>query len=123
MSSSTPDLLLTCVPTTCFGLPFLANVGLARQFPQRPGLTRTMAEEVVYVHGLWMSGGESLLLRRRLSREFGMEVHPFRYAAAASTMSDITARLQRFVRDLKATKLHFVGHRLGGLGIYRFFGR
>ena len=42
-----------------------------------------MAEEVVYVHGLWMSGGESLLLRRRLSREFGMEVHPFRYAAAA----------------------------------------
>jgi pimeloyl-ACP methyl ester carboxylesterase len=82
-----------------------------------------MAEEVVYVHGLWMSGGESLLLRRRLSREFGMEVHPFRYAAAASTMTEITARLQRFVRELKASRLHFVGHSLGGLVIYRFLER
>ena len=79
-----------------------------------------MAEEVVYVHGLWMSGGESLLLRRRLAREFGMAVHPFRYAAAASSMNEITARLQRFVRDLSATRLHFVGHSLGGLVIYRF---
>src|ERR1700737_1576671 len=123
MSSSTPDLFLTGVPTTCFGLPFLANVGLGTQFPHRPGLTRTMAEEVVYVHGLWMSGGESLLLRRRLSREFGMEVHPFRYAAAASTMTEITSRLQRFVRELKASRLHFVGHSLGGLVIYRFLER
>ena len=61
-----------------------------------------MGEEVVYVHGLWMSGGESLLLRRRLAREFGMEVHPFRYAAAGWSMGEITARLQRFVRDLSA---------------------
>ena len=82
-----------------------------------------MGEEVVYVHGLWMSGGESLLLRRRLSREFGMEVHPFRYATASSTMSEITSRLQRFVRDLEATRLHFVGHSLGGLVIYRFLER
>ena len=82
-----------------------------------------MAEEVVYVHGLWMSGGESLLLRRRLAHEFGLRVHPFRYAAAASTMTEITARLQRFVRDLNATRLHFVGHSLGGLVIYRFLER
>jgi len=33
ISSSTPDLLLTCVPDACFGLPFLANVGPSRQFP------------------------------------------------------------------------------------------
>ena len=82
-----------------------------------------MGEAVVYVHGLWMSGGESLLLRRRLSREFGMEVHPFRYATATSTMSEITSRLQRFVRELQATRLHFVGHSLGGLVIYRFLER
>jgi pimeloyl-ACP methyl ester carboxylesterase len=81
---------------------------------------REMGEEVVYVHGLWMSGGESLLLRRRLAREFGMEVHPFRYAAAGWSMGEITARLQRFVRNLSATRLHFVGHSLGGLVIYRF---
>ena len=82
-----------------------------------------MGEAVVYVHGLWMSGGESLLLRRRLSREFAMEVHPFRYATATSSMGEITSRLQRFVRDLKADRLHFVGHSLGGLVIYRFLER
>ena len=82
-----------------------------------------MGEAVVYVHGLWMSGGESLLLRRRLSREFGMDVHPFRYATASSTMTEITSRLQSFVRGLEASRLHFVGHSLGGLVIYRFLER
>jgi pimeloyl-ACP methyl ester carboxylesterase len=82
-----------------------------------------MGEAVVYVHGLWMSGGESLLLRRRLSREFGMDVHPFRYATASSTMTEITSRLQGFVRGLEASRLHFVGHSLGGLVIYRFLER
>jgi pimeloyl-ACP methyl ester carboxylesterase len=70
-----------------------------------------------------MSGGESLLLRRRLSREFGMDVHPFRYATASSTMTEITSRLQSFVRGLAASRLHFVGHSLGGLVIYRFLER
>ena len=36
---------------------------------------------------------------------------------------EITARLQRFVRELKASRLHFVGHSLGGLVIYRFLER
>jgi pimeloyl-ACP methyl ester carboxylesterase len=79
--------------------------------------------DIVYVHGLWMSGGESLLLRRRLASEFGFEVHPFRYAAASSTMQEITARLQNFVRELRVPAVHFVGHSLGGLVIYRFLER
>jgi pimeloyl-ACP methyl ester carboxylesterase len=70
-----------------------------------------------------MSGGESLFLRRRLANEFGFEVHPFRYAAASSTMTEITARLQNFVRALRAPAVHFVGHSLGGLVIYRFLER
>jgi len=82
-----------------------------------------MDEAVVYVHGLWMSGGESLLLRRRLSQGFGLDVRAFRYAAATSTMTEIIARLQRFVLGLQAARLHFVGHSLGGLVIYRFLER
>src|SRR5579871_4774308 len=86
-------------------------------------LTISMEEAVVYVHGLWMSGGESLLLRRRLSQGFELEVHAFRYAAAASAMTEITGRLQRFVQGLRATRVHLVGHSLGGLVIYRFLER
>ena len=78
---------------------------------------------VVYVHGLWMSGGESLFLRRRLAQEFGLQVHAFRYSASHSTMEKITARLQSFVDSLEAPAVHFVGHSLGGLVIYRFLER
>ena len=81
------------------------------------------AAVVVYVHGLWMSGGESLFLRRRLTNDFGFDVHAFRYAAASSTMPQIIDDLQGLVRDLKPWRLHFVGHSLGGLVIYRFFER
>ena len=81
------------------------------------------AVDVVYVHGLWMSGGESLFLRRRLANEFGLQVHPFRYSAAHSTMTEITARLQSFVESLETPRVHFVGHSLGGLVIYRFLER
>jgi len=79
------------------------------------------AQHVIYVHGLWMPGGESLLLAHRLQREFGLEVHAFPYSAATWGMEEITAHLQSFVRSLAVPAVHFVGHSLGGLIIYRFF--
>jgi pimeloyl-ACP methyl ester carboxylesterase len=78
---------------------------------------------VVYVHGLWMPGDESLLLRHRLAQGFGLALHSFRYSAAYSNMSAITARLDSFVRELGAAEVHFVGHSLGGLVIHRFLER
>ena len=81
------------------------------------------AAVVVYVHGLWMSGGESLFLKRRLTQDFGFKVHAFRYSAALSTMPQIIDDLQTLVRELDPRALHFVGHSLGGLVIYRFFER
>jgi pimeloyl-ACP methyl ester carboxylesterase len=83
----------------------------------------THAAVVVYVHGLWMSGGESLFLRRWLANDYGFEVHSFRYAAASSTMPQIVEDLQALVKTLRPWRLHFVGHSLGGLVIYRFFER
>ena len=78
---------------------------------------------VVYVHGLWLPGEESLILRHRLSREFGLTLQTFRYSAASATMSDITARLASFVRELQVPAVDFVGHSLGGLVIHRFLER
>lgn len=81
------------------------------------------AQHVIYVHGLWMPGGESLLLANRLQREFGFQMHAFPYSAVTWGMEEITANLQSFVRVLEAPAVHFVGHSLGGLVIYRFFER
>lgn len=78
---------------------------------------------VIYVHGLWMPGDESLILRHRLAQEFDLTLHSFRYSAAYSTMSAITARLEGFVRELHTAEAHFVGHSLGGLVIHRFLER
>lgn len=69
--------------------------------------------EVVYVHGLWMPGDESLILRHRLAQEFGLALHPFRYSAASSSMLAIAERLDQFVRELEAPVVHLVGHSLG----------
>jgi len=78
---------------------------------------------VVYVHGLWMPGEESLILRRRLAHDFALTLHPFRYSAASATMSAVAARLEAFVQQLGARELHFVGHSLGGLVIHRLLER
>lgn len=76
-------------------------------------------EHIVYVHGLWMNGADGLVLRRRLARDSGMKPHVFRYRSVAASMSDIVVRLAEFARDLNAERLHFVGHSLGGLVIFR----
>lgn len=79
--------------------------------------------DVVYVHGLWLTGHESLVLRRRLEREFDCRVHPFRYRTVAAPMAEVTERLAQFVQGLESPTVHFVGHSLGGLVIYRFLER
>lgn len=80
-------------------------------------------EHVIYVHGLWMSGGEGLLLRHRLARELGATVHAFAYSAVTHGMEEISEQLRRFVSAIDPPRVHFVGHSLGGLVIYRFFER
>ena len=79
---------------------------------------------VVYVHGLWMPGEESLVLAHRLSQEFALTLEPFRYSAAFSSVKTTTERLSAFVESLPASsEVHFVGHSLGGLIIHRYLER
>lgn len=80
-------------------------------------------EHIIYVHGLWMSGGEGLLLRHRLARDLGATVHAFAYSAVTHGMEHITDELRAFVAAIDPPRVHFVGHSLGGLVIYRFFER
>lgn len=77
--------------------------------------------DIVYVHGLWMNGAESLFLRRRLEAQLGARVHPFHYRSVSATMADAVARLDAFVQELAPAALHLVAHSLGGLVVYRFF--
>ena len=86
----------------------------------RPGAAGT---HIIYVHGLWLNGTESLILRRRMERDWGIPVHPFRYRSVTSNMGEIAARLQAFVKELAPQSLHLIGHSLGGLVIYRFLER
>jgi pimeloyl-ACP methyl ester carboxylesterase len=83
------------------------------------GETGATIEHVIYVHGLWMNGADGLVLRRRVTRDFGMKTHAFRYRSVAGSVTDGAARLGEFARRLDAERVHFVGHSLGGLIIYR----
>jgi pimeloyl-ACP methyl ester carboxylesterase len=78
---------------------------------------------VVYLHGLWLHGHESLLLRRHLERSFQFDVRVFRYPSVSAPMAEVTARLQDFIAEHAPRELHLVGHSLGGLIAYRFLER
>jgi len=78
---------------------------------------------VVYVHGLWMSGVESLLLRRRLRRQHGCRVQVFRYRSVRAPMAEHVASLHRTIAAIGASQLHLIGHSLGGLVILRYLER
>jgi pimeloyl-ACP methyl ester carboxylesterase len=70
-----------------------------------------------------MPGEESVILRHRLAQDFDLALQAFRYSATSSSMSEITGQLESFVRELQAPAVHFLGHSLGGLVIYRFLER
>src|ERR1700728_1704726 len=74
---------------------------------------------VVFVHGLWMTGAESLLLRRRLANERGYGLKVFRYASVGMPPAHIIAALRNTIAAIEAPRVHLIGHSLGGLMILR----
>jgi len=71
---------------------------------------------VVCVHGLWMTGVDMSLLRRRI-RRCGFDVRQFTYPSIRADVKTNAERLQRFISTLEAGTIHLVGHSLGGLVI------
>jgi pimeloyl-ACP methyl ester carboxylesterase len=76
---------------------------------------------VVFVHGLWLNGGEFALLRRRLFREHGFEGHRFSYPTVRGSMDATLQLLKDFVARIDAGRIHFVGHSFGGVVLCRYF--
>ncbi len=80
-----------------------------------------MGTVVVYVHGLWLNGWESLLLRRRLSRQLNCTTLSFPYASLGANLEQNVRALAGFLGGLNADTLHLVGHSMGGSVILELF--
>ncbi len=80
-----------------------------------------MRTVVVYVHGLWLKGGESFLLRRRLCRALNAESRVFPYASVGAGVTDNAMALGKYLQAIKTDTLHLVAHSMGGLVILKLF--
>jgi pimeloyl-ACP methyl ester carboxylesterase len=76
---------------------------------------------VVYVHGLWLTGLEGSLLRRRLARDLDAKTFAFSYPSVRLNVAANAASLRAFLSKIPADTLHLVGHSLGGLVILKLF--
>jgi pimeloyl-ACP methyl ester carboxylesterase len=82
-----------------------------------------MTTRVVYVHGLWLNGWESMLLRRRLAEQLGCEASSFSYSSVGVGITDNARALSQFLERISADTLHLVAHSLGGLVLLELFER
>jgi len=73
-----------------------------------------MTEHVILLHGLWMRAFTLAALRHRLERA-GYSVDVFDYASVFHGADVSVEHLLARVRAVKGSKVHFVGHSLGGL--------
>jgi pimeloyl-ACP methyl ester carboxylesterase len=76
---------------------------------------------IVYVHGLWQRGAESLWLRRRLAQDLSADARTFSYPSVAADATTNSRALAEHLTAIRADTLHLIGHSLGGLVILKLF--
>lgn len=79
-----------------------------------------MREAVVFVHGLWLTGLEMSLLRRRI-RQSGFACYQFHYHSLLAAPAQNAAQLNGFLQDIEADVIHLVAHSLGGVVVLHLF--
>ena len=72
-------------------------------------------EIVVLVHGLWMTGIESGLLRSRLREDYGFDTRQYSYHTVKVGLEENVRELHAFLQGVAGDPVHIVGHSLGGL--------
>jgi pimeloyl-ACP methyl ester carboxylesterase len=77
-------------------------------------------DRVVLVHGLWMNGLVFGVLRQRLQRDHGFDVHTFTYPTLHGDLDRVSSKLADFAGRVGSGRpVHLVGHSLGGAVVYR----
>ena len=79
-----------------------------------------MREAVVLVHGIWMTGAEMLLLRRRLN-QCGFDCYSYRYQSLRRAPRENATRLDQYLQSIRADVVHLVAHSLGGIVVLHLY--
>jgi pimeloyl-ACP methyl ester carboxylesterase len=72
-------------------------------------------EIVICVHGYLSHGAGMYLIKRRLEREYAMQVSLFNYPSVRGTLDENASALATFIRSRHVDTAHIVGHSLGGV--------
>jgi pimeloyl-ACP methyl ester carboxylesterase len=91
-----------------------------REDENRPVFPGKRREIVVLVHGIWMTGLELRWLGGML-RRCGFMPRYFHYRSLRDTPRESAVRLGRFLTELRAERIHLVGHSLGGIVLLHLF--
>lgn len=73
------------------------------------------ASTVILVHGVWMPGGEMMILKMHLEKDHGFKAQIFSYPSVRGTLDENAELLADFIHYLELDEVHIVGHSLGGV--------
>ena len=76
---------------------------------------------VILVHGIWAYGVTMVMMKLRLEKEYGYDVHLFNYPSVTGSLDDNARRLSDFIRDQGLEAAHIIGHSLGGVIALRMY--
>jgi len=70
---------------------------------------------VICIHGIWSHSVAMTMIKRRLEKEYGMNVLSFNYPSVRGTLDENAAALAHFIHEQELDATHIVGHSLGGV--------